>query len=81
MLLQEIDDVDTPGYINRNNEASIYLDRNNQVSNRTKQIYTKYKFIRICVDEGTTELKNARSENNSLDIMTKNLPVETFKQN
>ena len=36
MLLQEIADVDNPGYIYGYNEASKCLDNDKQVSNRTK---------------------------------------------
>ena len=38
MLLQEIADVDNPGYIYGYNEASKCLDNDKQVSNRTKNM-------------------------------------------
>ena len=71
MLLQEIADVETPGYIYGDNEASMFFAKNKQVSNRTNHVDVREHFIRECVDEGSTELRKVKSENNSPDIMTK----------
>ena len=57
------------------------LANKDQLSNRTKHIDIREQFIRKCVDEGRTEPKKVKSENNSSDIMTKNQPVEIFIQN
>ena len=80
MLLEEIAEVDMPGYIYGDNEASIFLAKNKQVSNRTKHIDIREHFIRECVDEGRIELKRVDTKLNKSDIMTKNLPVKTFEK-
>ena len=46
MILQEIADIETPGYIYGDNEAAILLDNNKQVSNTTKHIDIRDNFIR-----------------------------------
>ena len=50
MLLEEIAEVEIPGYIYGDNEASIFLAKNKQVSNRTKHIDIRQHFIRECVN-------------------------------
>jgi hypothetical protein len=80
MLLEEVAEVEIPGYIYGDNEASIFLAKNKQVSNRTKHIDIREHFIRECVDNGRIELKNVKSNDNMSDIMTKNLPVKIFKR-
>ena len=57
------------------------MSKNKQVSNRKNHINTIDQFIRECVDKGRTELKKVKSENNISDIVTKDIPVETFKIN
>ena len=57
------------------------MANDNQVTNRTNNVYSRNNFIIECVDEGKPEIEKVISKNNSSDIMTKNLPVETFKQN
>ena len=46
MLLQEIANVESPGYIYGNNEASISIPNNKQLSNITKNIDITEQFIR-----------------------------------
>ena len=81
MLFQEKSDVETPRHIYGDNEASKCLANNKQASNIKNHIDIRDQFIRKCFDEVETELKKVISENNCLDIMTKNIPVETFKRN
>ena len=50
ILLEEIAEVDMPGYIYGGNEASIFLAKNKHVSNRTKHIGIREHFIRECVN-------------------------------
>ena len=80
MLLEEIAEVEIPGYIYGDNEASIFLAKNKQVSNRTKHIDIRQHFIRECVDQGKIELKRVDTKQNKSDILTKNLPVKTFEK-
>ena len=79
MSLQEIADIEIPGYIYGENEASIFLDKDIQVLNITKHISTREQFIQECVDEGRTELKKVRSKNNSSYIMDKNYTSTKFQ--
>jgi hypothetical protein len=81
MLLREIAEVEEPGYIFGDNEASIFLAKNKQVSNRTKHIDIREHFIRECVEEGSIELKKVDTASNKSDIMTKNLPLRNFEEN
>jgi hypothetical protein len=81
MLLEEIATVQMPGIIFGDNEASIFLAKNKQVSNRTKHIDIREHFIRECVGEGRVELANVKTDENRADIMTKNLGVSKFKSN
>ena len=46
MLLQEISDNETPRYIYWDNEVSIFLAKNKEVSNKTEQIDIREHFIR-----------------------------------
>ena len=57
------------------------MANDNQVTNRTNNVYSRNNFIIECVDKGKPEIEKVTSKNNSSDIVTKNLPVETFKQN
>ena len=81
MLLREIANVDVPGYIYGDNEASIFLAKNKQVSNRTKHIDIREHYIRDCIEEGHIKLKRVNSENNVSDILTKNKSVKEFGEN
>ena len=80
MLLEEIAEVEIPGYIYGDNEASIFLAKNKQVPNRTKHIDIRQHFIRECVDQGKIELKRVDIKQNKSDILTKNLPVKMFEK-
>ena len=46
MLLNEIAEEESPGYIYGDNKASIFLAKNKQVSNRMKHIDIREHFIR-----------------------------------
>ena len=86
-ILQELADVETPGYIYGDNEASTCLAKFKQVSNRIKHIDTCDHFIIECVNKGRIELKMVISNNSILDMMTKiyqwklsNKTLKTFER-
>ena len=62
-------------------KTSLFLDFNKQVSNITTHSDTRKQFIREYVDKERTKPKKVWPENNSSDMITKNLPLENFKRN
>ena len=42
-------------------------------NNQTKQMNTRYHFVRDLIEDGTVKIEFVRSENNNSDIFTKNL--------
>jgi hypothetical protein len=58
--------------------GAIYLAKNASTTTRTKHIDIRYHFIREHVDNGKIKIKFVRSEDNTADIMTKNLSGELF---
>ena len=67
-----------PIEINVDNVGAIYLAKNASTTTRTKHIDIQYDFIREHVDNGKIRIKFLRSEDNTADIMTKNLSGEKF---
>ena len=67
-----------PIEINVDNVGAIYLAKNASTTTRTKHIDIRYHFIREHVDNGKIRIKFVRSEDNTADIMTKNLSGELF---
>jgi hypothetical protein len=73
-LLQEIADCTTPGIILEDNTGAIFLVKNQQVGSRTKHIDVRHHYIREMRERGQVEVMFVRSEKNSSDILTKNVP-------
>jgi hypothetical protein len=67
-----------PIEINVDNVGAIYLAKNASATTRTKHIDIQYHFIREHIDNGNISIKFVRSEDNTADIMTKNLSGELF---
>ena len=78
-LLQEMvgDDLQTPSYIYGDNVASLFLAQNNAVSQRTKHIDIRYRFMNDLVQSSKAELRHVKSEDNTSDINSKNTKIET----
>jgi hypothetical protein len=54
------------------------LPKNASTMTRTKHIDIRYHFIREHIDNGMISIKFVRSEDNTADIMTKDLSGELF---
>jgi hypothetical protein len=77
-LLEELmgDEMLQPSYIYGDNVASLFLVQNNSVSQRTKHIDIRYRFINELVEAKRIELRHVRSEENTSDINSKNTKIE-----
>ena len=62
------------------NVGAIFLSYNAKISQRTKHIDTKYRFVGEYVEQGIVKIMFVKSENNIADIMTKNTSELTFKK-
>ena len=60
------------------NQGTIFLTKNQQVSSRTKHIQIREFWIRDLQESGAIDTKFCRSENNYSDICTKNVSLKTF---
>ena len=72
--------VQLPMTVYVDNTGAIELARNWSTSGRTKHIDVRFHYLRKLVEQGMMELKFVRSENNTADIFTKNLPTNLFQQ-
>ena len=70
--------VSTPIKVKVDNVGAIYLTKKATTSNRTKHVDTRYHFIREYVEKGVVVIEFVRSEENTADIMTKNLNEEIY---
>nr|GFA81508.1 retrovirus-related Pol polyprotein from transposon TNT 1-94 [Tanacetum cinerariifolium] len=69
------------------NNISLYCDSQSAIAiscnpvqhSRTKNIHTRYHFIKEQVENGTTELYFVRTEYQLADMFTKDLPEDRFK--
>jgi hypothetical protein len=73
-LLEEIAECITPGIILEDNTGAIFLVKNQQVGSRTKHIDVRHHYIRQMRERGEVDVLFVRSEKNSSDIFTKNVP-------
>ena len=72
--------VKTPITVHCDNVGAIFLSYNAKISQRTKHIDTKYRFVGEYVEQGIVKIVFVKSENNIADIMTKNTSELTFKK-
>ena len=82
MLLAEFNLVEYPGLIGEDNQGTIFLAENLQVSQRTKHIDTKFHFIREFISNMNQvqqgKLFKIDTKENTADIGTKNVNVQTY---
>ena len=78
MLLNEIHECDLPSILYEDNEAAVYLAKNQHVSARTKHIDIREHYVREHIQELGTIVK-IKSEDNYADILTKNVTVHNFE--
>jgi hypothetical protein len=62
------------------NKSTISLARNPIAHGRSKHIETKFHFLRDQVSKGKLKLTHCRTEVQIVDILTKPLKIERFKE-
>ena len=67
-------------YIYGDNVASLFLAQNNSLGQRSKHIDIKHRFMHDLVVNDDVELRHVRSEDNSADIGTKSVTIETHEK-
>jgi hypothetical protein len=70
--------LDLPVVIREDNQACIKMASTEGQTNRTKHIDVRYFYIREQIQKGKQKVEYIKSTNNQADILTKNLPTETF---
>ena len=70
--------IELPILVHYANIGAIFLSYNAKISQRTKHIDTKYRYVGEWVKDGIVKIVFVKSENNILDILTKNTSQETF---
>ena len=78
MVLEEVFGTVVPGYLYKDNEAAIYLSKNQHVSTRTKHIDVRQHYIREHIANGYGKIVKVESKNNFADVLTKNVSVGIF---
>ena len=69
-----------PIVINVDNIGAIYLATNTASTGRTRHIDTRYHYVREYIVDGEVEVVFVRSQQNTADLFTKNLPKDDFKR-
>jgi hypothetical protein len=59
------------------NQGANFLATNNQVSQRTKHIDIRYRFLTDLIEQGKLEIRYIKTEENPADIFSKNTKEET----
>ena len=72
--------VKTPITVHCDNVGSIFLSYNAKISQRTKHIDSKHRFVGEYVEQGIVKIVFIEPENNIADIMTKNTNEFTFNK-
>lgn len=79
MLLQFMEiKVILPIVVRVDNNGAIFMSENNHVSQRTKHVDIRYKFVNEFVEDKFLEIIFVRSEDNDADIFTKNVSGELY---
>ena len=79
MLLNEVFEHDLPCILFEDNEAAVYLAKNQHVSSRTKHIDIRQHYVREHLKK-LGEVRAIRFEENFADILTKNVAVSIFNK-
>ena len=72
--------VKLPICANVDNIGAIFLAENQNSSDRTKHVDTRFHFIRQYIKDGTIMIEFVHSSENDSDIFTKNVTSETFSR-
>jgi hypothetical protein len=81
-LLQELvgDKLLKLSYVYRENVVSLFLTQNNSVSQRTKHIDIRHRFIYELVENKEFELHQVKTEQNTSDMNSKNTKLEIHEK-
>jgi hypothetical protein len=81
-LLQELvdDRLLKPSFVYGDNVASLFLAQNNAVSQRTKHIDIRQRFMYELVESKRFELRHVKTDENTSDINSKNTKIEIHKK-
>jgi hypothetical protein len=69
-----------PSYIYGDNVASLFLSQNNSISQRTKHIDIRERFMYELVEGKRVELRHVKTDENTSDINSKNTKVDIHKK-
>ena len=72
--------VEIPIIVRVNNNGAIFMSENVVVSQRTKHVDVRYKFVNEFVEDGFLKIRFMRSEDNDADIFTQNLKSELYEK-
>mmetsp|Transcript_30247 Transcript_30247/g.60202 ORF Transcript_30247/g.60202 Transcript_30247/m.60202 type:complete len:87 (+) Transcript_30247:281-541(+) len=65
--------VEVPITVRVDNMGAIFMAENMQVSQRTKHIDTRLRFVNQYIDDGFIKIKFVGTDDNDADLFTKNL--------
>ena len=69
-----------PIMVKVDNQGAIFLSNNRTLGQRTKHVDTRYHFVREYVEEGFSKIIYVRLEDNTADMITKNVLKELFNK-
>ena len=72
------DERQTDHHIYMDNIGAIYLEKNNKLSNSTKNIDMRCHFIHEYIEDGVVLIEFIQSRENDSDILTKNMNIMTY---
>ena len=72
-------EVTLPVVVQVDNIGAIYMS-NNAISRRMKHIDTRFHLVREHIEDGILKIQFVRSCNNTADIFTKNVDVDTYEK-
>ena len=73
MLMEDVFECELPGQLYEDNEAAIYLAKNQHVTSRTKHIDIRQHYVREHLKNNIGEIRAIKSEENFAYILTKNV--------
>ena len=79
MLLEEVFECELPSILYEDNEAAMYLAKNQHVSARNKHIDIREHYVCEHLKE-LGEIVPIKSEDNFADILTKNVSIQVFEK-
>ena len=71
--------VELPMNIQCDNQGAVFLAKN-KTPTRMKHVDVRYHFIRELIEQGVIQLEYINTKSNTADALTKNLPVDLYKQ-